>query len=585
MSPHLRKSLVVVGHGMVGHRFVAGRDRARPHRDLRRRRASARSRGRPTTGSRSRRSSRSAPTSCRCCPRASTTTRGSGCASAPRSTASTATRRTVPLGDGEVLAYDALVLATGSTPFVPPVPGHDLPGCFVYRTIDDLEAIRDAARDGARSAPWSAAGCSAWRPPTRCAGSASSTHVVEIAPRLMPVQVDEAGGAMLRRHIEELGVTVHTGARHRARSLGDGAGRPGWRCEDAEPLDAEVVVFSAGIRPRDELARAPASTVGERGGVVVDEQCRTSDPHVWAIGECAAPGGRVYGLVAPGYAMAEVVVDALLGGAGRRSPAPTCPPSSSCSASTWRRSATRSPPPRARSSWSSPTRSPGVYKKLVVSDDGTTLLGGILVGDATAYGVLRPLVASGLALPANPEELILPAGRGGVETRPARRRAGLLLQRRDQGDDRRPRSPSRAAPTSPASRRAPGPAPPAAPACRWSSSSSRSTSRRQGRSSTAPVRALRAHPAGAVRRGRGARLHARFDRASSTAHGTRPRLRHLQAGGRLDPGQPAQRRPRARRRAGVAAGHQRPLPGQHAAQRHLLGRARGSPAARSPRRS
>ena len=132
-----------------------------------------------------------------------------------------------------MLAYDELVLATGAAPFVPPVPGHDLAGCFVYRTIEDLEAIREAAPAATQSAPSSAAGCSASRRPTPCVQLGLETHVVEMAPRLMPVQVDEAGGAMLVRHIEELGVTVHTGAATSG-SLGrDGRGAPGWRSPTA----------------------------------------------------------------------------------------------------------------------------------------------------------------------------------------------------------------------------------------------------------------------------------------------------------------------------------------------------------------
>ena len=253
-----------------------------------------------------------------------------------------------------MLAYDELVLATGAAPFVPPVPGHELPGCFVYRTIEDLDAIRAAAR-GARTGAVIGGGLLGLEAANALRGLGLDTHVVEMAPRLMAVQIDDAGGATLARHVEALGLTVHTGA-VTERILGDGR-VTGLALRDAEPLDLDLVVFSAGIRPRDALARAAGLELAERGGVLVDERCRTSDPNVWAIGECAAPAGRMYGLVAPGYAMAEVVVDAILGGRAP-SPARTCRPSSSCSASTWRRSATRSRPPRARSSWSSPTRWP-----------------------------------------------------------------------------------------------------------------------------------------------------------------------------------------------------------------------------------
>ena len=193
----------------------------------------------------------------------------------------------------------------------PAGPGHDLDGCFVYRTIEDLEAIRDGGdregRRGHRRRPARARAANA------LVSLGLETHVVEMAPRLMPVSLDEAGGGTLVRHI-----------RSSASRCTAAPPRSGWSTStDTSPgsswpttVDAEIVVFSAGIRPRDQLARACGLPVAERGGVLVDEQCRTEDPHVFAIGECAAPGGRMYGLVAPGYSMAEVVVDTLLGGEG-----------------------------------------------------------------------------------------------------------------------------------------------------------------------------------------------------------------------------------------------------------------------------
>ncbi len=137
-------------------------------------------------------------------------------------------------------------------------------------------------------------------------------HVVELAPRLMPQQVDEGGGALLRTLVENTGVAMHLGTSVRAIEQHDD--RLTVTLADATMLSADMVVFSAGVRPRDELARCAGLAVGARGGVVADEGCRTSDPAIYAIGECACIGGRVYGLVAPGYAMAEVLADRLTGG-------------------------------------------------------------------------------------------------------------------------------------------------------------------------------------------------------------------------------------------------------------------------------
>ena len=239
------------------------------------------------------------------------------------------------------------------------------------------------------------------------------THVVEMAPRLMPVQLDDAGGATLVRHIEKLGVTVHTGVATEA--ITGEVSVDGLQFKDGAKVDAQVVVFSAGIRPRDALAREAGLEVAERGGVLVDEQCRTSDPRIHAIGECAAPGGRMYGLVAPGYDMAEVAVDALLDGPGTFTGADMSTKLKLLGvdvASFGDAFATTEGSLELVYS----DAVAGVYKKLVVTEDGTRLLGGILVGDAAAYGILRPMVASGIPLPENPEELILPASRGGGAT-------------------------------------------------------------------------------------------------------------------------------------------------------------------------
>jgi nitrite reductase (NADH) large subunit len=317
------------------------------------------------------------------------------------------------LADGEVLAYDELVLATGAAPFVPPVPGHDLEGCFVYRTIEDLQAIREAAT-GATVGAVIGGGLLGLEAANALSQLGLETHVVELAPRLMAVQVDHAGGAVLSRHIEKLGLTVHTGAATQ-QVLGEDGRVTGLALKDVEePVEAQVVVFSAGVRPRDGLARTAGLDLAERGGVLVDERCRTSDPHVWAIGECAAPAGRMYGLVAPGYAMAEVVVDALLGGPGVFTGADMSTKLKLLGVDVASFGDAHAATPGSLEVVFADAVA-GVYKKLVVSADGRRLLGGVLVGDATAYGMLRPMVASGIALPDNPEELILPIGRGGAE--------------------------------------------------------------------------------------------------------------------------------------------------------------------------
>ncbi len=317
--------------------------------------------------------------------------------------------RAVTTVRGRTVSYDTLVLATGSYPFVPPVPGRDLPGCFVYRTIDDLDAIRAAAqsvpRKGRRAGLVIGGGLLGLEAARALRLLGLSPHVVELAPRLMPLQVDEGGGQLLRRLIEDLDVTVHCGT-----SVA-GIERDGGRLlvilANGTELDVDLVVFSAGIRPRDQLARECGLDVGQRGGVAVDENCQAFDEHVYAIGECAAIGGRAYGLVGPGYAMAEVVADRLLGGAAAFQTADTSTKLKLLGVDVASfGDALATTEGALEVTLSDPVA--GTYSKLVVDDSATMLLGGVLVGDASRYPALRPLV--GRPLPADPVAMIAPTG-------------------------------------------------------------------------------------------------------------------------------------------------------------------------------
>ncbi|WP_328375389.1 nitrite reductase large subunit NirB [Streptomyces sp. NBC_00440] len=321
--------------------------------------------------------------------------------------------QTVTTASGEVLHYDALVLATGSYPFVPPVPGHDAAGCHVYRTIEDLEAIRaDAGRSGTGVVV--GGGLLGLEAAGALRALGLETHVVEFAPRLMALQVDEGGGQLLRRKIEELGVHVHTGAGTRAIVTGDDGRVCGTELSDGRELPAGLVVFSAGVRPRDQLARESGLPVGERGGIVVDERCRTQDPHVYAIGECAlAADGKVYGLVAPGYAMAGTAARSLAGEHRDESAftgADTSTKLKLLGVDVASFGDAHGATDGALDVLYSDSRS-GVYKKLVIGREGQ-LLGGVLVGDTESYGLLRPLAIGGKPLQTAPEQLVLPAGAG-----------------------------------------------------------------------------------------------------------------------------------------------------------------------------
>ncbi|MFI8197837.1 nitrite reductase large subunit NirB [Streptomyces sp. NPDC085942] len=317
--------------------------------------------------------------------------------------------RTVTARSGAVFPYDTLVLATGSYPFVPPVPGKDARGCFVYRTIEDLLAIEEYA-EGAATGAVVGGGLLGLEAAGALKGLGLATHVVEFAPRLMPVQVDGGGGAALLRTVQEMGLTVHTGVGTREITV-DGSGAvAGMALSDGSSLAVDLVVFSAGVRPRDRLARECGLAVGERGGIVVDEECRTSDPAVFAIGECAlAADGRVYGLVAPGYEMARTAAEVIAGG---RAAFTGADPSTKLKLLGVDVASFGDAHGTAEGSLDvvySDART-GVYKKLVVGADGT-LLGGVLVGDAEQYGTLRAM--TGTVPPLAPEQLVLSAGAGG----------------------------------------------------------------------------------------------------------------------------------------------------------------------------
>jgi nitrite reductase (NADH) large subunit len=318
--------------------------------------------------------------------------------------------RSVTTAGGWTQAYDALVLATGSYPFVPPVTGRDLPGCHVYRTIDDLNEIRASAsrrlRAGRRAAMVVGGGLLGLEAAKALRDMGLSPHVVELGPWLMPLQVDEGGGALLRRLIEDLDVTVHAGTA--TESIERDGERLLARLSNGVELDVDLVVFSAGVRPRDSLAAAAGIELGARGGVAVDSGCRTSDAAIYAVGECACLDGRVYGLVAPGYAMAEVVADRLLGGTGTFPGADTSTKLKLLGVDVASFGDAHGKTDGALEVVVNDAVA-GAYRKLVVSDDASTLLGGVLVGDASAYTLLRPLV--GRTLPGDPVSLII-AGPG-----------------------------------------------------------------------------------------------------------------------------------------------------------------------------
>src|SRR5688500_18032433 len=333
----------------------------------------------------------------------------------PVATIDRASKRVIAKSGAEY-EYDILILATGSSPFVPPIPGRDRPGVFVYRTIEDLEAISDAGKNSTRGVVIGG-GLLGLEAAKALKDLGLTTHVVEFAPRLMAVQVDEGGGGLLRSRIEGLGVQVHTGKNTTRIEEGEAA-RHRMVFADGGTLETDVIVISAGIRPRDELARVCGLDVAPRGGIVINGECRTSDESIYAIGECAAYEGRVFGLVAPGYQMARIAAARVLGAESE--------PFAGADMSTKLKllgvevgsiGDAHATTAGARV-YSFFDQRKEVYKKLVVDAEGKKLIGAVLVGDTSDYSMWHQTVTNAMALPENPETMLFPAGAAGANAPP-----------------------------------------------------------------------------------------------------------------------------------------------------------------------
>lgn len=311
--------------------------------------------------------------------------------------------------NGRYFDYDKLVLAMGSYPFVPPVPGNEHKRCLTYRTIDDLGEIR-ARAESSKVGVVVGGGLLGLECANALKNLGLETHVVEFAPGLMGVQLDNGGSGMLRRKIEALDVNVHTSKNTQRIVEGE---TTALRMEFADDtvLDTDLIVFSAGIRPHDSLARESDLAVGERGGIVVDEKCLTTDRNIYAIGECALYGGRIFGLVAPGYRMAETVADQLCAESTQFTGADMSTKLKLLGVDVGSIGDAHGREPGAISYVFSDERAE-VYKRIVTSADGSTLLGAVLVGDCGDYDTLLQYHLNDIALPAEPEALIAPSSSG-----------------------------------------------------------------------------------------------------------------------------------------------------------------------------
>lgn len=317
--------------------------------------------------------------------------------------------KTITTHKGNTCPYDYLILATGSRAFVPSIPGREKKGVFVYRTIEDLDQIIAYGKKVKRGAILGG-GLLGLEAGKALLDLGLAAQVVEFAPRLMPRQLNEAGSSMLQSKIEALGIEVYLN-KETTEIRGNGK-LDGLAFKDGTNLATEMLVISCGIVSRDELAKTAGLEVGVRGGFKVNSQLQTNDPNIYAIGEAASYNDAIYGLVAPGYDMADVVVKQLSGdlsgsfnGADMSTKLKLIGIDVASFGDALGETAEAIP-------ISYVDQNNGIFKQVNISKDKKRLLGGILVGDATQYGILHQIYQNEMAIPPNPEDLIL-GKRGG----------------------------------------------------------------------------------------------------------------------------------------------------------------------------
>jgi assimilatory nitrate reductase electron transfer subunit len=348
-------------------------------------------------------------------------------------------RRTVHSGRGDIIEYDRLVLATGSRAVVPPIldPDHLPERVAVFRTLDDCRRILAVAQAeqagtavaqaeqtgtavaqaeqtgtasaaGARTALVLGGGLLGLEAARGLATRGLEVQVVHLAGHLMDRQLDPAAGAVLARTLAGLGITAHLDAI--AEAVSTDAGGVTLALAGGERLRADLLVLACGVRPETALARAAGLAVDR--AIVVDERMRTSDPHIFAIGDCAQYDGVVSGLVGPAWEQARVVAQLLAGDDPAARYRPT-PPVTRLKAAGIDLAAMGEPAGVAKHheelSFADPAR--GTYAKLVI--DGDRLAGAILLGDNPAIGTVIQLFDRGAPVPADRRALLLGRAIGG----------------------------------------------------------------------------------------------------------------------------------------------------------------------------
>ena len=316
----------------------------------------------------------------------------------------------VVVGQGGEVAYDHLLIATGSAPFVIPVPGRELPGVVTYRDLDDTEAMIDAAARGG-SAVVIGGGLLGLEAAAGLAGRGMAVTVVHLMGHLMERQLDEAAGYLLRRDLEARGITVRTQASTKA-ILGEDRAEA-VLLENGDLLPADLVVMAVGIRPETRLATDAGLQVAR--GIEVDAQMVTSDPAILAVGECVEFSGQLFGLVAPLYDQAKVAAQTLLGRPDAFVLRDTATKLKVTGCDLFSAGDFAAGPGREDIVYRDPAR--GIYKRLVI--EGDRLVGAVMYGDTADGAWFFGLIKDGTEIDAMRDTLIFgPGFQGGSAADP-----------------------------------------------------------------------------------------------------------------------------------------------------------------------
>ncbi len=322
---------------------------------------------------------------------------------------------------GTIGRYDLLVIATGSGVYIPPVDGIDLPGVFVYRTLNDLQAIKGFMA-GRKKVTVIGGGILGLEAAKAMLDAKMGTVIIERAGQLMPRQLDAVAGKILMGQVEAMGLKVLLGKE--ITGIFQEENRLRIECSDGHRVETDMVLLSAGIVPRDELAVAAGLATGPKGGIVVNNFMLTSDPSIYAIGECALVHDRIWGLAAPCYEMAEVLA-ARLSGIYKVFRGDLLFTQLKVLDTRLAHIIAIDDSKGDGECIINEKQEAGIYKRIDLSADGKRITGAILLGDISDYASLLQLVRTRSRVPADPVTLI--DGTAGHESRIASLPDGMMV--------------------------------------------------------------------------------------------------------------------------------------------------------------